>query len=74
MNVIDLDARRKAKKDAKKRHPAARWVRLGIKPGALTSKFCAECVSAYASWLLDGGMLADPDLYDWMRTAEVGAS
>lgn len=31
--------------------------------------FCAECVSVYASWLLDGGMEAEPDMYHWMRDA-----
>lgn len=30
---------------------------------------CAECVSAFVSWLLDGGMQDDPEQFDWLEEA-----
>jgi hypothetical protein len=30
--------------------------------------FCAECMSAFVSWLLDGGVESDPDMYAWVFT------
>lgn len=29
---------------------------------------CCECMSAFCSWLLDGGMAEDPDLFAWLVT------
>lgn len=31
-----------------------------------SATFCIEHCSAYISWLLDGGMLTDPELYAWV--------
>lgn len=28
--------------------------------------FCAECMAALISWLLDGGVADDPDLFAWV--------
>lgn len=37
------------------------------------SRLCAECTGAFVSWLLDGGQLAEPDLWAWVLDDEVMA-
>lgn len=30
------------------------------------SRFCCECMSSLTSWLLDGGMVEEPDLFAYV--------
>jgi hypothetical protein len=32
--------------------------------------FCAECMSALISWLLDGGITEDPEIFAWVYIEE----